>query len=499
MIRYETHIGLEIHIHLLTRTKMFCGCAARFGDEPNTNVCPVCMGWPGTLPMLSGAAVELGYRTAHALGCTLSRQTVFARKQYFYPDMPKNYQISQFHDPVGRDGLLEVPMPDGGVKTVRIRECHLEEDAGKMIHAGEISLLDYNRAGFPLLEIVTEPDLGSGAEAEEFLRYFRRLVRYLGVSDGNMEEGSLRCDANISVAPEGAGLGTKVEIKNLNSSRFVRLALEHERDRQTALLTEGGTVLQETRLWNENRDRTEPMRTKESSRDYRYFPEPDLPPFVPTERFLTMIGLSVPELPAARAERFVREYGLSPELSGAVTEDRAEAEFFERTVRRAVELTVGRVPPDEAIPDGIGREIALWMTGELRKVLGRAGVTLSGSLMTSDRLAQIVALLRESRINGKVAKRLVSEVVTNDAEPLEVVVREGLELLSSEEAILPYVERVLSAEREVTAAVLAGDAAKKEYLIGKVMAETGGRAEPSLVRGLIDRCTAGESAAKERR
>lgn len=499
MSRYETHIGLEIHIHLSTRTKMFCGCDARFGDEPNTNVCPVCMGWPGTLPALSGAAVELGYRTAHALGCTLSRRTVFVRKQYFYPDMPKNYQISQFHDPVGRDGLLEVPMPDRGVKTVRIRECHLEEDAGKMIHAGEITLLDYNRAGFPLLEIVTEPDLRSGAEAEEFLRYFRRLVRHLGVSDGNMEEGSLRCDANVSVAPEGAGLGTKVEIKNLNSSRFVRLALEHERERQTALRAEGGVVLQETRLWNENRDRTEPMRTKESSRDYRYFPEPDLPPFVPSGPFLEMIARTVPELPAALTGRFIREYGLSPELAGAVTDDRAEAEFFERTVKRTVQHSGGQLRPDRALPDETGREVALWMTGELRKVLGRAGVTLSESRMTSDRLAGIVALLREGRINGRIAKRLVSEVVTRDAEPLEVVEREGLELLSTEGALLPYVERVLLAEREVTAAVKSGDAAKKEYLVGRVMAETGGRADPPLVRVLIDRGTAGEPAAKERR
>jgi aspartyl-tRNA(Asn)/glutamyl-tRNA(Gln) amidotransferase subunit B len=261
---YASFLGLEVHTQLLTKTKVFCGCRAAFGDEPNTNVCPVCLGYPGVLPALNAEAIRMGYVVARALNCTLSPSTLFERKNYFYPDLPKNYQISQFRSPLGTDGWVEIELRKRK-KRVRIREVHLEEDAGKMIHAGDITLLDYNRAGTPLLEIVTQPDLEVGEEAEIFLQQLRRTVRYLGVCDGNMEEGSLRCDANVSVNLEGKGLGSKVEVKNLNSFKFVRKAITFEIERQTEILERGGGVTSETRLWNENRDVTESMRTKESS------------------------------------------------------------------------------------------------------------------------------------------------------------------------------------------------------------------------------------------
>ncbi|MCX7032344.1 MAG: Asp-tRNA(Asn)/Glu-tRNA(Gln) amidotransferase subunit GatB, partial [Spirochaetes bacterium] len=285
---YASFVGLEVHVHLATKTKCFCGCRAAFGDEPNTNVCPVCLGYPGALPALNTEAVRLAYLVARALGCTLAGRTLFERKNYFYADMPKNYQISQFRSPIGVDGQVEIELRKRR-RHVRIREVHLEEDAGKMIHAGDATLLDYNRAGTSLLEIVTQPDLEVGEEAEVFLQQLRRLVRWLGVSDGNMEEGSLRCDANVSINLPGQGLGSKVEVKNLNSFKFVRRALDHEIERQTEILDRGGTVRQETRLWNENRDVTESMRTKESAHDYRYFPEPDLPPFTADAAFLASV------------------------------------------------------------------------------------------------------------------------------------------------------------------------------------------------------------------
>jgi len=482
MSRYDVYIGLEIHIHLLTASKMFCACPARFGDAPNSNVCPVCLGWPGTLPALNRRAVELGYRVATALGCSVGHQAVFARKNYFYPDMPKNYQISQFGDPIGRGGRLDFPAPGGGTLSVRMRECHLEEDAGKMIHAGDISLIDYNRAGYPLLEVVTEPDMRRGEEAEAFLHHFRRLVRYLGASDGNMEEGSLRCDANVSLNAPGAGLGTKVEIKNLNSSRFVRLALDYEISRQAAELDAGRPIVQETRLWNENRDCTVSMRGKESSHDYRYFPEPDLPPFNPEPAFLDSIAASMPELPLARLERLARDYGLGAEVAEALCEERELADYFESAVKSAMEAggsAMGTI--QEA-----GRTAANWILGALRKELNRAGLGIGASPMGPARLASLLAMLARGRIQGKTAKQVLARVFAEDADPETIIAREGLEQISSPEALAALADKVLSANADVLAAVRAGDAKKKEFLIGRAMAESGGRAAPAALRAAIE-------------
>ncbi|HTP60388.1 MAG TPA: Asp-tRNA(Asn)/Glu-tRNA(Gln) amidotransferase subunit GatB, partial [Spirochaetia bacterium] len=390
---YASFLGLEVHTQLLTRTKVFCGCKAEFGDQPNTNVCPVCLGYPGVLPALNAEAIRMGYLVARALNCTLSPSTLFERKNYFYPDLPKNYQISQFRSPLGTDGWVEIELRKRK-KRVRIREVHLEEDAGKMIHAGDITLLDYNRAGTPLLEIVTQPDLEVGEEAEIFLQQLRRTVRYLGVCDGNMEEGSLRCDANVSVNLEGKGLGSKVEVKNLNSFKFVRKAIAFEIERQTEILERGGTVTSETRLWNENRDVTESMRTKESSSDYRYFPEPDLPPFAPDGAFLASVESSLVELPEPRKQRFIQSYGVSEEQADLLCDERATADYFERTVSLGADAT----------------SAALWLASDVKKHLNRAGVSLAESPLTPERFAQLLVLLSEKRIHGKIAKSVLESV-----------------------------------------------------------------------------------------
>lgn len=486
MSQYTTFVGLEIHIHLKTRSKMFCSCASRFGDEPNSNVCPVCMGWPGVLPQVNEEALHMGYLVSRALGCTLSPRSLFARKNYFYPDMPKNYQISQFKDPVGRDGRVEIPLSSGGTKWVRIHDCHLEEDAGKMIHAGDLSLLDYNRAGVPLLEVVTEPDLCSGQEAEDFLRYFQRLVRYLDVCDGNMEEGSLRCDGNISINTPGAGLGSKVEVKNLNSSRFVRLALEYEQDRQAIVLDEGSRVMQETRLWNENRDMTLSMRSKENSHDYRYFPEPDLPPFCPDASFLQKVEDSLCELPLAKKRRYIDEYGLSEDMAEAMHESRQLSDWFESCVALA-SSTAASAPAAQALSrQDAAKAAAAWLSGDVIRESRKRELDPLASSLSPARLASIITLQAEGRIHSKIAKQLLAAVLDRDQEPLEIMLAEGWEQLCRREDLEPYIQKVVQEHPGVLAAIQSGDQKQKEFIIGRVMRESSGRASPALLRQLVD-------------
>jgi aspartyl-tRNA(Asn)/glutamyl-tRNA(Gln) amidotransferase subunit B len=481
--KYVTYVGLEIHIHLLTETKMFCSCKNHFGDEPNTNVCPVCMGWPGVLPKTNEKAMEHGYRIAQALNCTMSEHALFARKNYFYPDMPKNYQISQFSDPVGVNGYVDIPLPSGGIKRVRIHECHVEEDAGKLIHAGDITLIDLNRAGVPLMEIVSEPDLSSGEEAEAYIQYFQRLVRYLGVSDGNMEEGSLRCDANISINLPGKGLGSKVEVKNLNSSRFVRLSLDYEAERQAKVIDEGGEIRQETRLWNENRDCTAVMRTKESAHDYRFFPEPDLPPFIPTPDFLKRIKDAAVELPLVRKNRLISDFGLSGEQAETIHESRALCDYFEDAAKKARSLA------PKALGDlaEAGKAVALLLIGDVKKEENRAGVEITKSPMTSTRLASIAALLANGKIHSKIAKQLIADVFAENLDPEEIMNKKGLEQVTDPAALKPIIAKVFSEHAKVVEGVKAGDAKQKEFLIGKVMQETRGKAAPALVRELVEK------------
>ncbi len=486
---YQSFIGLEVHIHLSTKTKVFCGCKAAFGDEPNTNVCPVCMGYPGVLPALNAEAMRMSAVVAAALNCTVSERTWFERKQYFYPDMPKNYQISQFASPVGVNGWVEIESR-GARRKIRIKECHLEEDAGKMIHAGNVSLLDYNRAGMALLEIVTEPDLEVGEDAEIFLQQLRRTVRYLGVCDGNMEEGSMRADANVSINLRGAGLGRKVEIKNLNSSRFVRLGLDYEIERQTGILDKGGTVVQETRLWNENRDQTESMRTKENAHDYRYFPEPDLPVFAPDPAFLAAVKASLVELPFDREKRIEAEYGLTASQAAFVCEERAMADYFEAACAAAVSLGLSRAEAAE--------RVSAWLSSDVKRVMNRDGIAaedIGGLKLTPSRLASLVALVASGRLSGKNAKQTLEAVVAEDADPEAVVTSRGWEQIADPAVVAAAVENVFAAEASAfagaRAAAGAGDAARSRalvaYLVGKVLAATDGRAEPTLARAQVER------------
>jgi aspartyl-tRNA(Asn)/glutamyl-tRNA(Gln) amidotransferase subunit B len=490
---YQSFIGLEVHIHLLTKTKVFCGCRSAFGDEPNTNVCPVCMGYPGVLPSLNIEAMRMGCMVAKSLNCRIPEKTWFERKQYFYPDMPKNYQISQFASPLGQEGYVDIEGKGGAVKKrVRIKECHLEEDAGKMIHTGTASLLDYNRAGVSLLEIVTEPDMETGGEAELFIQQLRRMVRYLGVCDGNMEEGSLRADANVSINFPGKGLGRKVEIKNLNSSRFVRLALDYEILRQGEALDQGRTVTQETRLWNENRDETMPMRTKENAQDYRYFPEPDLPVFSPDPAFLQSVEAALVELPLPRMGRLRREYGLSEEQAELICDEKALADYFEEAVSAAAEK--GLSPQDAA-----GR-LSNWLLSEIKHILNREGLAPSRirSLgLSPRRLASLAVLTARGTVSTRNAKQALEAALAEDRDPEDLIRERGWEQIADPAAIAEAVRAVHRAEAssitEIRAARTAGNAKRADtltaYLVGKVLAATGGRADPRIagdqIRALI--------------
>ncbi|QEN07799.1 Asp-tRNA(Asn)/Glu-tRNA(Gln) amidotransferase subunit GatB [Oceanispirochaeta crateris] len=465
---YQSFIGLEIHIHLTAETKAFCGCNARYGDEENTNICPVCMGFPGVLPTLNEKAIQMSYLVAKALNCKLSPKTRFERKNYFYPDMPKNYQISQFTDPVGRDGHIDIEIGDT-IKRVRIHDVHFEEDAGKMIHAGDMSLLDYNRAGYPLLEVVTEPDLVVGEDAEAFLKSFRRMVRYLGVCDGNMEEGSMRCDANVSINLQGAGLGEKVEIKNLNSSRFVRKALNYEIGRQSEMMDAHKVIIQETRLWNENRDQSEPMRRKEAANDYRYFPEPDLPPFMPSAEFLKEVDDSMCELPFARKQRLMSGHGLSSDQAEYIHDEKYRADFFEHCVFAGADAV----------------QVYSWLSSDVKKLLNRTGLTLEKCPLTAERLAKLIALIEEGQISGKIAKTVLDYIFEEDKDPDKICDEKGLVQISDPGAIGKIIDEVMLKNGDVVQAIKDGDLRQMGFLVGQVMQASGGKAAPQVVQSVL--------------
>lgn len=466
--KYETFVGLEIHIHLLTKTKMFCGCKANYGDEPNTNVCPVCLGYPGVLPTVNEEAMKMGYAVARALNCKLSRKTFFERKNYFYPDMPKNYQISQFQEPVGVEGYMEFEY-EGEIKKIRIHDVHLEEDAGKMIHAGDMSLQDFNRAGYPLLEIVTEPDLKSGEETEAFLRAFRRTVRYLGVCDGNMDEGSMKCDANISINEWGKGLGTKVELKNMNSPRFVRRGLQYEAERQAKALDEGKILIQETRLWNENRDQTESMRTKEMANDYRYFPEPDMPPFCPDDTFMAAVEEAQVELPLTRKHNLMRKYGITTEQAEFIHDEKVNADYFETLVGLGADAQV----------------VYTWLSSDVQKELNLLNMTLTQSPLTPERFAALIKLIDQGAISGKIAKKVLIDVFEEDKDPEVIVKEKGLVQISDPVVIGEAIDKIMAANPEVVDAVRGGEKKQKGFLVGQIMKETEGRAAPALVQKIL--------------
>ncbi|MCQ2604030.1 MAG: Asp-tRNA(Asn)/Glu-tRNA(Gln) amidotransferase subunit GatB [Spirochaetia bacterium] len=461
----ETFIGLEIHIQLLTKTKIFCNCKNEFSHIPNTNVCPVCMGYPGVLPRLNEEAVRKAYIVCRALNCHLNEKAVFERKNYFYPDLPKNYQISQFALPFGVNGLVEID----GVPKIRIHEAHLEEDAGKLVHEGMTSYCDFNRTGTPLLEIVTEPDFKKPEDAELFLQNFRKMVRYLRVCDGNMEEGSMRCDVNVSVNFEGKGLGRKVEIKNLNSFRHVRLALQHEIQRQSKMLTAGETIVQETRLWNDEKKRTESMRSKEDANDYRYFPEPDLPPYYPAPEFLAAIEKEQTELPWIRKRRFINEYKLADDGAEFLTEERERADFFEAALNAGVSV----------------QSASSWMRGEIAKGLNKNKMSLKDSHLTVEKFVTLIKLLDEGKINSQGAKKAMEILICEDKDTADVIRENNLMQMADSGELEAVVDKVIAGNDKVVQQIKGGDQKPIGFLIGQIMKASGGKADPKKARELL--------------
>lgn len=461
----ESFIGLEIHIQLLTKTKVFCNCKNEFSHIPNSHVCPVCMGYPGVLPVLNEEAVRKAYIVCRAMNCHLNEKAVFDRKNYFYPDMPKNYQISQFNSPFGVKGLIEMD----GMPRVRIHDAHLEEDAGKLVHEGMTSYCDYNRAGTPLLEIVTEPDFKKPEEAELFMQNFRKMVRYLGVCDGNMEEGSMRCDVNVSVNFEGKGLGRKVEVKNLNSFRHVKLALQYEIQRQSRMITAGESVVQETRLWNDEKKRTEGMRSKENANDYRYFPEPDLPPYCPTKEFLAQIDAAQVELPWVRKKRFIDEYGLNEDGAEFLTEEKDKADFFEAAIKGGISVA----------------NAASWMRGEVAKDLNKAKKSLGDSFLTVEKFVTVIKLLEAEKINAQAAKKVMDIIINEDADPMQVIEKNNLMQTADSGEVEAMVDKLLADNAKVVAQIKGGDQKPVGFLIGQLMKVSGGKADPKKARELI--------------
>lgn len=466
---YQTFIGLEIHIHLLTRTKAFCACPAVFGDAPNTNVCPICLGYPGVLPTLNAQAIHMAYLVARALHCDLAKTALFDRKNYYYPDMTKNYQITQFHSPVGKNGYFDIEV-DGAIKRIGIHDVHLEEDAGKMIHEGGRSLVDYNRAGTSLLEIVTEPDISSPEETEIYIQSFRRLVRDLKVCDGNMEEGSLRCDANISINKPGLGLGTKTEMKNMNSSRFAKKALQYEIKRQSRMLDKGEQIVQETRQWDEAKGVTESMRTKESAHDYRYFPEPDLPPFTPDAPFLKRVEDALVELPLARKIRYIDVLGIKRDFAEFLAEDKQTGDYFEQAV----------------LQGGDAGQVANMMCGTVQAQLKRLGLeTVYNSALSPKRLVSILDLIAKNTINASRAKEVIEFLLTEDKDPEVIVKEKGLAQITDASAVIDWVDAVLLENPGPTAQLKEGNMKIIGFLVGQVMKRAGGKADPKEINRVI--------------
>jgi aspartyl-tRNA(Asn)/glutamyl-tRNA(Gln) amidotransferase subunit B len=472
---WETVIGLEVHAQLATQSKMFCGCPTTFGAPPNSQTCPICQGMPGVLPVVNRRAVEFAVRTALAFGLRVNAACRFARKHYYYPDMPKNFQISQYEEPLAEDGALEIETV-AGPRRIGIQRLHLEEDVGKLVHEGSLataqaSLVDYNRSGLPLMETVSRPDIASAEEAAAYLRAFRAVLVALGVCDGNMEEGSLRCDANISLRRPGAAeLGTKVEIKNLNSFRNVQHALEYEVRRQAQELEAGRRIVQETRLFDADRGVTRSMRSKEYAHDYRYFPEPDLVPLKLDPAWIDSIRAALPELPRARRQRFVSQYGLPVYDAELLTQSRALADYYEAAV------TVHANP----------KAISNWIMSELLRELGGDDeAALAASRIAPAQLAGLVKLIDDGTISGKIAKDVFTRMLACGDDPAVIVRREGLTQVADAGALGLMVEQAIAANPKAVADFKAGKTVAAKALVGQVMKASGGKANPAMVDRLV--------------
>ena len=487
---YEAVIGLEIHAQLSTRSKAFSPDSAAFGGDPNTHVDPVSLAHPGTLPVLNGTLVEYAITMGLATSCQIAGESVFARKHYFYPDLPKGYQISQYDLPICEHGWVEVDVPAGDSgeplrRRIGITRIHMEEDAGKSIHDQDprASLVDFNRCGVPLVEIVTEPDIRTPAEAGAFLRRVRQIVRYLGICDGNMEEGSLRCDANVSVRPTGAeAFGTKAEVKNLNSIRNVERAIEHEIGRQVALLERGGAVVQETRLWDAGRGVTRSMRSKEAAHDYRYFPDPDLPPVVVHDTLLARLRANLPEMPDVRRERLERELGLPAYDAGVLTDDRALADYFEAAL---LALASGDPSPDEA------KLISNFVMGDVQRVLNERGLEVDGLPVQPTRLAALAGMRQRGEVSSSAATAIFDAMLDRPEAPEEVARDLDLLQVSDAGALEPVIDGVIEANPKQVAQYRAGKTTVIGFFVGQVMRAFPGSPDPKLVRDLLEERLAG--------
>ncbi|MDM5318175.1 Asp-tRNA(Asn)/Glu-tRNA(Gln) amidotransferase subunit GatB [Fictibacillus sp. b24] len=469
MSEFETIIGLEVHVELKTNSKIFCGCSTNFGAPPNTNVCPICLGHPGVLPVVNHQAVDFAMRAALALNCEINRETKFDRKNYFYPDNPKAYQVSQFDKPIGEHGWIEIEV-GGNKKKIGITRIHMEEDAGKLTHTADGSLVDLNRQGTPLVEIVSEPDIRTPEEAYAYLEKLKAIIQYTGVSDCKMEEGSLRCDANISIRPVGQEkFGTKAELKNLNSFAFVQKGLEHEEKRQREVVSAGGEILQETRRYDEASKTTILMRVKEGSDDYRYFPEPDLVSIFIDEEWMDRVKSDIPELPDARQKRYVGDFGLPEYDAKVLTMTKEMADFFEAT------LTAG----------ADAKQASNWIMGEVSAYLNNEGRELDQTALTAEGLAGMIKLIANGTISNKIAKTVFKELIENGGDAEKIVKEKGLVQISDEGAIREIVVKILDANEQSVADYKDGKEKAVGFLVGQVMKETKGKANPPLVNKLI--------------
>ncbi|MEE4261054.1 MAG: Asp-tRNA(Asn)/Glu-tRNA(Gln) amidotransferase subunit GatB [Desulfobacteraceae bacterium] len=470
-MEFEPVIGLEVHAQLKTKTKIFCGCSTSFGAPPNTHTCPVCLGMPGVLPVLNKKVVEFALRMAMATSCDITRESRFARKNYFYPDLPKGYQISQYELPIAEHGYVDIEV-NGGLRRIGITRIHMEEDAGKLIHDPNrpVSMVDLNRTGVPLIEIVSEPDIRQSEEAGAYLRQLRSIVRYLEICDGNLEEGSFRCDANVSIRPKGTqALGTRTELKNLNSFKHVEKALEYEISRQKEVILDGGQIVQQTRLWDPDKNRTTSMRGKEEAHDYRYFPDPDLLPLVIDDEWIDTVKKNLPELPDAKKKRFMDQYELPSYDAELLTSDRALADYFEDCTRQFAQP----------------KKVSNWVMGSLLGLLNTQEKTIEESPVSAAELARLLGLVEEGVISGKIAKTVFEQMAQTGQPARQIVEEKGLIQITDTDAIEDIVARIVSRNPKEVEAYQNGKTKLMGFFVGQVMQATKGQANPKLVNEIL--------------